>query len=212
LNLPTLPTTPTTPTTPSATPPAPADTASPAATILPVVPLEIRSIAEGTTGNVRELIARAEELMREGKFNSAIDQFDNADRISPDDPLIFMGRSIAELGASYYRRSEVHLRQAFERSPELLLARYDLKAMVGESRLEFLVGELKQLASSNATDPGPLMLLAFIHFSVDDAPRAKTLLEEAQRRAPNDRAVKIMQATWQTVNTPASNTPANDNK
>jgi tetratricopeptide (TPR) repeat protein len=176
------------------------------APLVPAAPISIRKLSDGTTGELSESIGRAEKLMLEGKFTSAIDQFDAAERISPDDPMIFMGRSIAELGASYFRRAEVHLRQAFERSPELLLARYDLKNMIGDARLEFLVGELKQLATTNANDPGPLMLLAFIHYSVEDTTRAAALLAEAQRRSPNDQSIKLMQATWQL------SAPASDNK
>ena len=170
--------------------------------LVPIVPLQVRSISDGTDADAKPFVTRAEELMLEGRFNSAIDQFDSAERIAPEDAMIFMGRSIAELGASYYRRSEVHLRQAYERSPELLVARYDIKSMLGQARLEFLISELKDQASANPQDTGPVLLLAFIYYNVEDTTRAVNLLTEGARRNPNDATIAAMRATW---NLPAEN-------
>ena len=50
--------------------------------------------------------------MKQGKFSSALDKYDQAEQVAPNNSLIKLGRANAELGASYFARADQHLREA----------------------------------------------------------------------------------------------------
>src|SRR5437763_13238481 len=106
-----------------------------------------------------------EDLMRQGKFISALDQYDSAQQVAPNYAVAVLGRANAELGASYYTRSEIDLRQAFTQDPSLLEGQFDLRGMLGEDRLAFLVKDLKEIVNREKTKPGPVFLLAYIMYN-----------------------------------------------
>src|SRR5437868_1638175 len=112
-------------------------------------PVKVDSLARGVKGKgLAEIMKSAEDLMKQGKFTSALDQYDQAEQVAPNNPLIRLGRANAELGASYYARAEAHLRDVFTQNPELLNGQYDLIALLGEERLNTLVKDLKQIANN----------------------------------------------------------------
>ena len=100
----------------------------------PDIPLKIASFAEGVKATgLKNLLTDAERAMQAGKFTQALDYYDGAAAVAPNNPLIMVGRSIAELGAGYYARAQTHLEQVLSTDPALLMARYDLKAFYGEA-------------------------------------------------------------------------------
>lgn len=169
-------------------------------------PVQIQSLAVGVKdAKLVKVLTQAEEQMRAGKFGSAIDTYEHAEEIAADDPLVFMGRSIAELGGGYFRNSEVHLRQAFDADQSLLYAKFDLRAMLGDDRLNQLATKLGDVANQNPNDPGPMMLLAFIYYNGGMEDRAARALDMAQVRANGkDKEVEQLRKTW-SLDAPAMN-------
>ena len=161
-------------------------------------PLEIKSLATGVKdAELRNTLADAEQMMRAGKFTSAIDAYDRAESIASDDPLVFTGRGIAELGGGYYRDAERHFRQAFAADHSLLLAKFDLRQMLSAERLNFLLDDIGRTANANKSDPGPLMLLAIVYYNTNLPDRAAKALDLAQQRAGGrDPVVKLMSEHW----------------
>jgi len=160
-------------------------------------PLKFNSLATGMKAKgLEELLLRAEELMREGKFASAIESYDAAARAAPENPLVWMGRANAELGASYYARAEENLRKAFTADPSLLLAQYDLKTFYGDDRLQYLVKDLKDIASKDKTNVRSLFLLSYIAYNTSNERRAAAYLELAEKRAGGDELLKLLREHW----------------
>jgi tetratricopeptide (TPR) repeat protein len=142
-------------------------------------------------------VEQAQKLIQAGKFSSAVDEFEVALAGAPSDPILFMGRTIAELGGGYYRRAELHLRQGFDAEKALMMTQYDLRSMLREDRIEFLIKDLKQNAVDNPKDPGPLLLLAFIDHNTGNAVRAIARLDEAQARVEGkDELITQLKQTW----------------
>lgn len=184
--------------------PRPADTAAPQAPAAPSGPLEIKSLTTGVTNApLKKTLGDAESLMKAGKFTSAIDAYDRAEAMATADPLVFVGRGIAELGGGYYRNAEGHFRQAFTGDRSLLLARYDLNELLTKERLNYLLDDLGRVANANKNDPGPLVLLAFVYYNSNLPDRAARALDLADQRAGGkDDLATLFRKNW-TLKAPA---------
>ena len=161
-------------------------------------PLQVQSLATGVNAKaLADFLNEAEKLMREGKFYSALDQYDMADQVAPNDPMVSLGRAIAELGASYYARAEGHLREAFTKNPALLTAQYDVRGFLGEERLNFLVNDLRAISNKETNEPRSVFLLAFIDYNTGNPRRAAAYLDLAERRAGKpDPLFQNMRKLW----------------
>ena len=66
-------------------------------------PLVVSSLADGVQAkSLKDFLSEAETLMKQGKFYSALDQYDSAEMIAPNNAMVMLGRANAELGASCY--------------------------------------------------------------------------------------------------------------
>ena len=161
-------------------------------------PVRVTSLATGVKANgLRELLTKAEAQMRDGRFATAIDTYDAAEQVAPNNPLIRLGQAHAELGASYYRRAEQSLRRVLSNDPNLLVGQYDLRAFLGEDRLGYLDKELRANVAANPDDAGAPLLLAYIYYNTGNAASAKSFLALADQRAGGrDPFVSLLQKNW----------------
>jgi len=161
-------------------------------------PLRIKSFSQGVAGEgLGNLMKKAEGLMKDGKYTSALDQYDAAEAVMPNNPLIWMGRANAELGAGFFKRADAHLRQAFSTDQALLMGQYDISGMLGEERLGKLVEELKTTATKNPNDPMPVFLLSYIAYNTGHERQALGYLDLAEKRAGNqDPFFKMLHDHW----------------
>jgi hypothetical protein len=161
-------------------------------------PVKVSSLATGVKAKgLHDLLAGAEDLMRQGKFDSAIDKYAQAQRVAPNNPLTYLGRAHAELGAGYYAKAEQDLRYVFRADPELLLAQFDLGTAMGEQRLAFLRKDLTGLTQSEPKSETPWFLLAYLDYNGGDAAAAEKDLNEAEQRAGHgDWAIRTLRTHW----------------
>lgn len=147
-------------------------------------PVEIDSLAAGISSpTLRETLEQAEQLLREERYVNAIARYDAAERLVPNQPLVTLGRATAELGAGYYKRSALNLRAAFNRSPELMMARLDLEQMLGGERVREIAATLRERAVRDREDDTPLFLLAFLAYNAGSYEQASAFLDLAGRRS-----------------------------
>lgn len=161
-------------------------------------PLQIRSLAEGVQARgLAELLKEAEDLMKAGRYNSALEQYELAETVAPNNPMILLGRAIAELGQSYYTRAEAHLRQAFMKDQALLMGQYDLKSLIGQERMQFLISDLKEIAKRESRESRPVFLLAFIAYNTGNERLAAAYLTLADQRAGgSDPLIALVRKHW----------------
>jgi hypothetical protein len=161
-------------------------------------PVQVNSFAEGMKGKgLANLTKQAEDLVRDGKFNAALDKYDAAEQVAPNNPMVKMGRAIAELGGSYYARADLHLRDAYLRSPALMTAKFNLANLLGHDRVQSLVRDLRDLATKEKKDSRPVFLLAFIAYNTGSPDTASAYLDLAEKRADNrDPLFKTLQSHW----------------
>jgi len=200
---------------PQTTPPTPEDPIKPR--VKKPQPVKVQNLAGGIkAAGLASLMTKAESLMKEGKFASALDQFDAAEQVAPNNPMIWLGRANAELGAGFFMRADSHLRQAFTTDKSLLMGQYDLGAMLGEERLTSLVKELKDIANKNQ-QPAPLFLLGYVAYNTGHERQAVGYLDLAEKRAGgSDPFFKLLRDHWalpdegDKTTTPDAKTPTPD--
>ncbi len=133
--------------------------------------------------------------MRAGKFTEAVDTYQTAEQVAPNNPFVSLGRGFAELGASYYGKADQDISRAINADPAILVGRYDLKGFLGEDRLSFVEKDLQDIASSEK-GARPLVLLGYMaHNTGDDAAAAKDFDDAMQRGGYND-LIKLMKQAW----------------
>ncbi len=161
-------------------------------------PPQIKSFAEGVKAKgLSDLLTKGESEMKEGKWFNAIEQYDMAQRVAPNNMLIAVGRANAELGGSYYGRAEADLRRAFTQDPATLEGQYDLRTMIGNDRLEFLVKDLKDINTKNPTQSRSVFLLAYIAYNTGNERMAQGYLDVAQKRAgAGDTFYQLVRKHW----------------
>jgi tetratricopeptide (TPR) repeat protein len=189
---------------PPPAPQAPAPKEKPAEAKAP--PVNIKTMTQGVqAAGLKDLLGKAETLMKEGKFTTAIDTYAAAEQVAPNQPLIWIGRANAELGAAYYGRAEAHLKQAFDADHALLMGQYDLRSFLGEDRLTSVIKDLRDIADTDTKSATPVFLLAYISYNTGNEARAAAYLDLADKRSGGkDPIYKLLRAHWML--------PANINK
>lgn len=162
------------------------------------LPVKVKSLSSGVRGEgLGNVLKKAETLMKDGKYTSALDQYDIAETVTPNNPLIWLGRANAELGAGFFMRAEGHLRQALNADKALLMGQYDLTGMLGEERLTKLVADLKEIASKEPTKPTAVFLLAYVAYNTGHEVQALGYLDMAEKRAPDQAGFyKMLRDHW----------------
>jgi tetratricopeptide (TPR) repeat protein len=176
-------------------------------------PVEVRSLATGVSApGLRSLLQKAETSMQQGKFDTAIAQYESAAQVAPNNPMILLGQANAELGGEYFARAENHLRQSLLLDPTLLMARYDLRGMLGDKRLDEVIDSLKKIASKEANQYSPAFLLSYLAYNSHDPQRAASYLDLAEKRAGGpDPVFRLLRTHWNLPATSATH-PAAPNK
>jgi hypothetical protein len=160
--------------------------------------VKIKSLADGVSAKgLHDLLASAEDLMRQDRFQSAIEKYDAAEQVAPHDTLIALGRANAELGAGFYHRASTDLHTVFEIDPALLMGQYDLKNWMNPNRLQFMNKELSDLAASDPKSEDPVFLLAYLAYNTGDPAKAADYLKQARARSGGrDFLLDQLEARW----------------
>jgi tetratricopeptide (TPR) repeat protein len=161
-------------------------------------PVKITSLADGVSAKgLHDLLKSAEELMRQDKFESAIEKYNAAEQVAPRDTLIALGRANAELGAGFYHRASTELHNVFGMDPALLMGQYDLKSWFSPRRLQFITKELSDLAASDPKSEDPVFLLAYIWYNTGDTAKAADYLKQARTRSGGrDYLLDQLESRW----------------
>ena len=192
--------------TPPQTPDHPQPTVTPE---VPTEPIKIKSLADGVNARgLHELLVSGEGLMHDGKFQSAIDKYNMAQRIAPNNPLIPVGLANAQLGAGAFRSASDTLHQVFQSAEPTLMAQYDVAGWMPADRLETIKSQLNQLSTKDKQDEMPEFLLAYIAYNTGDGAGAKQHLDEARKRSDGkDKVLDRLETDWQLSAKPAAAAP-----
>jgi hypothetical protein len=161
-------------------------------------PVPVSSLADGIKAKgLRDLLSGSEDLIRQGKFDSAIARYDQAQRVAPNNPLPALGRAHAELAGGYYAKAELDLRSVFTKDPELMLMRFDLGSLFPKERIAYVSKDLHDLAKGDAAAERPWFLLAYLDYNTGNSTAAETDLNEAEQRSGRaDWSIPALRQHW----------------
>jgi hypothetical protein len=174
-------------------------------------PVHVGTLAAGVRARgLADVLTHAEDAIRKGQFAKAIDDYNEAAQVTPNNALILVGRAHAELAGSYYRQAEADLRTAFAADHAVLLAQFDLNDLLG-ARLPYIVSELKQIASDSPENATPVFLLSYISYNTGNQVKALGYLDAADKRTGgNDAVIGLMKKYWTFTETPKAPTTQPD--
>lgn len=169
----------------------------------PAGPLKIGSLADGVrVKGLRDLLKAAEDDMRNGDYQKAIDKYNTAHqalaggKAATNPSLVLLGRGTAELAAGFYRNANIDLHRALA-DRALLMGQYEISNWIPRKRLDQVTRELQDLATNDKTAEMPDFLLAFVYYNTGEADQASRFLQDAQHRAGrSDPLLPLLQRYW----------------
>ena len=101
-------------------------------------PIKITSLATGVKAEgLAKLLKTAEDQMKEGRFGPALDQYQAAAQLAPNNSMVLLGQANAELAVGFYRKAEQHIRFALRNDPVLLIFPYIMGTYLNGSPSEW---------------------------------------------------------------------------
>jgi tetratricopeptide (TPR) repeat protein len=137
-------------------------------------------------------MCEAEEHLNAGRYYRAASCFSLASVYQADNPLALAGRGHALFAAGEYVSSALFLSRALAVSPEYLLMKVDLVAMLGdENKLAGRIADIEQwLARSGSSQLQ--FLLGYVYYRTGQLLRAKQAIDAAYEKTPESPAVQAM--------------------
>ncbi len=134
----------------------------------------------------------AEEHLIAGRYYRAAGCFSLASVYQSDNPLALAGRGHALFAAGEYVSSALFLSRALAVSPEYLLIKVDLVAMLGdENKLAGRIADIEQwLARSGSSQLQ--FLLGYVYYRTGQLLRAKQAIDAAYEKTPESPALQAM--------------------
>jgi tetratricopeptide (TPR) repeat protein len=132
------------------------------------------------------------EHLKAGRYYRAAGCFSLASVYQADNPLALAGRGHALFAAGEYVSSALFLSRALAISPEYLLKKVDLVAMLGdENKLAGRIADIEQwLARSGSSQLQ--FLLGYVYYRTGQMLRAKQAIDVACEKTPESLAVQAM--------------------
>lgn len=147
------------------------------------------TLAAYSRARYTQFMQTAEAHLKQGRFAQAISAYKLAALHQPHDPLAAAGRSHALFAQGEFTSSALFLSRALERRPDYAEFLIDLSMLVGGQKV--LYARIRE-AEKYLTYNGSIdlkFLLAYVSFQIGDLSRAQELIDAAQKKQPDHRAV-----------------------
>ena len=129
----------------------------------------MQHFAGGDEDRFNELLASAEQHLRDGEYFLAERHFGRALRFTPGHPLATAGMAHAQIGAGLYASAAISLRSLLGEHPEMIDVKYDPGLLPNRVRLVQSVGTLQGRLSHGVEPSSSGFLLAYIAHQLDDS-------------------------------------------
>jgi hypothetical protein len=139
---------------------------------------------------------QAEKLLKGGKYMEAVDQYNQALTVQPNNALGMVGRAHAELAAGMYQSASMDLKAVFSQKPEMVSVRYALDDFIPGKRVENLMNDLLQLTTRQQTGNMASFLYCYLAYNTDHPTELQQELDRWGIRPTHDEWQTIAAKAW----------------
>jgi len=156
----------------------------------------ISQLSPGDDSRFHELVATAEQALRQGEFFLAERRFDRALRFNPGNPLATAGMAHAQIGSGLYLSAALTIRTLLTNNPEMIDVRYDAALIPARSRLESAITSARERIEKKQDVALHAFLIAYVGRLLDDTSLMREGLDQVRKAAPGDPLEKLVRAVW----------------
>jgi len=142
------------------------------------------------------MMYRAETNLKAGKFLLAVESYQAALSLKPDDPLAVIGRGHAELGASFYAAADFDLKFIYTRKPELVAVKYDVDSFIPAGRQLFLLEDLLKMTAKTETANMASFLYCYLCYETNRGTELQAELKKWGARSGHDEWQTVVARAW----------------
>jgi len=176
----------------------PQSTLSSGARVKPLVSL-VPPRESAPTGPFNTLLARAETLLKDGKYMDAAATYEQALMRQPDNALALVGKAHAELGAGAYQSAAYDLKFVFTRNPQMVGVPYKMETFISPVRQDFLVKDLSTLSQNNKDMVNTTeFLLSYLYYQTGKQQQLRAELQRWGDTQGHDNWQTVLRRAWLT--------------
>lgn len=143
-----------------------------------------------------ELIAQAEQQLRNGEYFWAERHFRRALRFTPGHPLATAGLANAQLGAGLYIPAALTLRTLMTNNPEMIDVRYQQGILPNTVRLNSAIESLRNRLTEKRDRNSAALLFAYIGHQISNKEMVQQGLSIMAETHPDDKLLVLLQGVW----------------
>jgi hypothetical protein len=139
---------------------------------------------------------QAEQLLKDGKYMEAVDQYQQALTLQPTNALALVGRAHAELAAGMYQSAAIDLKAVFTQKPDMVSVRYTLNDFIPSKRVDNLMTDLLELTTRPRTGNMASFLYCYLSYNTDHPTELQQELDRWGIRPAHDEWQAICAKAW----------------
>ena len=143
-----------------------------------------------------ELVAEAEQQLRNGEYFYAERHFRRALRFTPGHPLATAGLANAKLGAGLYISAALTLRTLLTNSPEMIDVRYEEGILPNTVRLNSAIESLRNRLTDKRDRNSAALLFAYIGHQTKNKEMVQQGLSIMAETQPDDKLLVLLKSVW----------------
>lgn len=143
-----------------------------------------------------ELVAQAEQQLREGEYFWAERQFRRALRFTPGHPLATAGLANAQLGAGLYVPAALTMRTLMTNNPEMIDVRYEDGILPNTVRLNSAIESLRNRFTEKRDLNSVALLFAYIGHQLNNKEMVQQGLSIMAETDADDKLLVLLKRVW----------------
>ena len=156
----------------------------------------LKQLASQDRTRFNELLAQAEQRLRDGEYFWAESRFRRALRFVPGHPLATAGMAHAQIGAGLYVPAALTLRRLLATHPEMIDVQYDQSLLPNRIRLKTVIDALQRRLPEQRDRASNAFLLAYIGHQLDDRSLVKASLTIMGKVRSDDPLLGLLKEVW----------------
>ncbi len=156
----------------------------------------LKQLASQDRTRFNELLAQAEQRLRDGEYFWAESRFRRALRFVPGHPLATAGMAHAQIGAGLYLPAALTLRRLLTNRPEMIDVQYDQSLLPNRFRLKTVIDALQRRLPEQRDRASNAFLLAYIGHQLDDRSLVEAGLAVLGKAGGDDPLLGVLREVW----------------